>query len=323
MNGAESVISIVDGPVSSAMISGSESSLTLRPATYCGDGERPSVSLASERIAVMVHESQGRTELQHCVGILDSGGTIAWGKHQQYAKGANPSVSANEMWMAIAVFESHDNRLFYKYGIINPETKDVTWGKSYSYGRGEFPAVALRIDGKLVEVHEEKQLFRKGLYYRLGRLDIDKRIVNWEEPVKIGKGKNAKVAVNDEGLVLMVHEHDTATALCYTVGELKDNAIEWGKTHYYDVGTSPCVCFKNWSSQIVEAHQDVASKTLQYRTGVVNATQKIIEWHPDKYKVHKGKSPSIAAGDNWTLVSVQVEASDSLACSVGSISKLQ
>ena len=326
MNGrSQSTISIIDGPISSsAAVSAAEASLSLRPAAYCGDGARPSVSLAGERIAVMVHEGPGGTELQHCVGVLGSEGKVEWGRHQQYAKGINPSVSTNEMWMAVAVHENHgENRLWSKYGIVNPETKEITWGKSYYYGGGMQPSVALRTDGKVVEVHEEKHLFKKSLCYRLGRIDMEKRGFHWGDTVKFcGKATNAKVAVSDEGLVVEVHEHEGDSALCYTVGELKQGHIEWGKTHYYDVGATPCVCIKNWSNQVVEVHQNTKSDTLQYRMGVINLTQKIIEWCPEKFKPHKGKSPAVAAGDNWTLMTVQVEASSSMACSVGSIAKL-
>ena len=274
----------------------------------------------------MVHEGPGGTELQHCVGVLGSEGKVEWGRHQQYAKGINPSVSTNEMWMAVAVHENHgENRLWSKYGIVNPETKEITWGKSYYYGGGMQPSVALRTDGKVVEVHEEKHLFKKSLCYRLGRIDMEKRSFHWGDTVKFcGKATNAKVAVSDEGLVVEVHEHEGDSALCYTVGELKQGHIEWGKTHYYDVGATPCVCIKNWSNQVVEVHQNTKSDTLQYRMGVINLTQKIIEWCPEKFKFkpHKGKSPAVSAGDNWTLMTVQVEASSSMACSVGSIAKL-
>ncbi len=307
---------------SPAKIKGSDG-LVLRAASYCGDGGRPSVALADERIAVLVHEGQGGTELQHCVGVVDAEGKVEWGRHHQCAKGINPCVATNDMWIVVEVHENHgENRLWCKYGIVNPENKEVTWGKSHFYGWGAQPAVALRTDGRLVEVHEERHLFKKSLCYRLGRIDMENRSIHWEEAIKIGKGKNPKVAVSDEGVVIEVHENDSDSGLCYTVGELKENRIEWGEMQKYDVGVAPCVCIKNWSNQIVEVHQDATSETLQYRTGVINLKDKMIDWLPEKVKQHKGKSPGIAVGDNGTLITVQVEASSSMACSVGSIAKL-
>lgn len=327
MNGhrSESAISIIDGPISSsAALTAAEASLKLRPAAYCGDGSRPSVSLAGERIAVMVHTDQSGIELQYCVGVVDSEGRVGWGRHLHFAKGINPSVSTNEMWMAVAVHGNHgESKISSKYGIVNPETKEVTWGKTQNCGGGVRPSVALRTDGRIVEIHEDKHLFKKSMYYRLGQLDIEKRCCRWGDPVKFcNKAENAKVAVSDEGLVVEVHEHEGDSALCYTVGELKERHIEWGKTHYYDVGSAPSVCIKNWSNQLVEVHQNTASDILQYRMGVINLKQKIIEWCPEKFKLQKGKDPSVTAGDNWRLMSVQVEASSSMACSVGSIAKL-
>lgn len=326
MNGrSESTISIIDGPISSsAAHSSAQASLSLRPAAYCGDGGSPSVSLAGERIAVMVHTSQSGTELLHCVGVVNSEGMVEWGRHLQFAKGTNPSVSTNEMWMAVVVHEiSGESKITSKYGIANPQTKEITWGKSQNCGGGMQPSVALRTDGRIVEVHEEKHLFKKSLCYRLGRLNIEKRGVYWDDSVKIcSKATNAKVAVSDERLVVEVHEHEGDSALCYTVGELKERHIEWGRTHYYDVGSAPSVCIKNWSNQLIEVHQNTASDLLQYRMGVINLTQKIIEWCPEKFKLQKGKDPSVTAGDNWTLMTVQVEASSSMACSIGSVAKL-
>jgi hypothetical protein len=326
MNGrAESTISIIDGPISSSTVyTSSEGSLTLRPAEYCGDGGRPSVALVADRIAVMVHASPGGAELQHCVGIVNSEGKVEWGRHLQFAKGANPSVSTNDMWMAVAVYDNNgEGKLCSRYGIVNPETKDITWGKSQSCGSGTQPSVSLRTDGRIVEVHEEKHLFKKSLFYRLGQIDMGRRGVHWEDSVKMcSKATNAKVAVSDEGYVVEVHEHEGDSALCYTVGELRERHIEWGKTHYYDVGSAPSVCIKNWSNQLVEVHQNTGSDVLQYRMGVINLKQMIIEWCPEKFKLQKGKHPSVTAGDNWTLMTVQIEASSSMACSFGTIAKL-
>ena len=325
MNGrSESTVSIIDGPISSSTVfSSSEGSLTLRPAEYCGDGGCPSVSITGEKIAVMVHTSPGGTELQQCVGVIRDDGRVEWGRHLQFAKGMNPSVSTNDMWMAVAVYDNGDNKVSSRYGIVNPETKEITWSKIQNCSGGLQPTVALRTDGRIVELHEEKHLFKKSMFYRLGRIDMDKRGVIWDDSVKIcSKAKNAKIAVSDEELVVEVHEHEGDSALCYTVGELKERHIEWGKTHYYDVGSAPSVCIKNWSNQLIEVHQNTASDMLQYRMGVINLKQKVIEWCPEKFKLQKGKCPSVTAGDNWTLMTVQVEASSSMACSTGSIAKL-
>ena len=327
MNGrrSESTISIIEGPISTtAAFSSGEGSLSLRPAAYCGDGGCPSVSLTGGRIAVMVHTSPAGTEIQHCVGVLDGEGRVEWGRHQQFAKGIAPSISTNEMWMAVTVYDNNgEGKVHCRYGIVNPETKDVTWGKSQTCGSGIQPSVALRTDGRIVELHEEKHLFKKGLFYRLGRIHMERRGVVWEESVKIcSKATNAKVAVSDEDLIVEVHEHEGDSALCYTVGELKERHIEWGKTHYYDVGSAPSVCIKNWSNQLVEVHQNTSSDILQYRMGVINLKQKIIEWCPEKFKLQKGKYPSVTAGESWSLMTVQVEASSSMACSIGSIAKL-
>ena len=326
MNGrAESTISIIDGPISSSTtFTSTEGRLSLRPAEYCGDGGLPSASLVGEKIAVMVHTSAGGTEIQHCVGVVSDGGRVEWGRHLQFAKGVHPSVSTNDMWIAVVLYDRNgEGKLYSRYGIVNPETKEITWGKSQSCGSGTQPTVALRTDGRVVELHEEKHVFKKSLFCRLGRIDMAKRGVHWEDCVKIcSKATNAKIAVSDEGYVVEVHEHEGDSALCYTVGELKERHIEWGKTHYYDVGSAPSVCIKNWSNQLVEVHQNSGSDILQYRMGIINLKQKIIEWCPEKFKLQKGKNPSVTTGDNWTLMTVQVEASSSMACSIGSIAKL-
>ena len=326
MNGrrSESTISIIDGPISSSTVyTSAEGSLTLRPAAYCGDGGHPSVSLVGERIAALVHTSPAGTEVQHCVGVVNRDGQVEWGRHMPFAKGTTPSVATNDMWMAVVVFDNGEGKLCSRYGIVNPEKKGITWGKNQSFGSGTQPSVALRTDGTVVEVHEEKHLFKKSLYYRLGQVDMGRCGVHWQDAVKMcSKATNAKIAVSDEGYVVEVHEHEGDSALCYTVGELKDNHIHWGKTHYYDVGSAPSVCIKNWSNQLVEVHQNTASDILQYRMGIINLKQLIIEWCPEKFKLQKGKSPSVTAGDNWSLMTVQVEASSSMACSTGSIAKL-
>ena len=119
--------------------------------------------------------------------------------------------------------------------------------------------------------------------------------------MKIGKGKNPSVAVNNEGVVLEVHENDSDIRLCYKVGELRENHIEWGEVQKYDVGITPCVCIQNWSIQIVEVHQDTTTETLEYCNGAVDLKGRLINWKTDKQNLINGKCPRIAISESGVL----------------------
>ena len=319
MNGT----AVSDGCASTSKSDAPVDAVVFSTVVYCGEGGRPSVALADERIAVLVHEGQGDAELHHCVGMVGEEGTVEWGNRRQCAKGVNPSVAANDVRIVVEVHENQwENRLWCKYGIVNPDTKELTWSQSQFYGRGTQPTVALRMDGRLVEMHEEKHRFKKHLCYRLGQLDIENQCIRWEESVKIGKGKNPSVAVSDEGVVLEMHENDSDNGLCYTVGELRESHIEWGEVQQYDVGIAPCVCIRNWSNQVLVVHQDATSETLYYHGGLVNLKDRVIDWQPGKHNTMKGKSPGIAIGNSGVMVGVQIQGGSSMACVVGSIPKL-
>ena len=305
---------VTDASTSTLKNSASEAVIAFdNPVVYCGEGKRPSVALAYERIAVLVYEGQAEMELHCCVGVVDEQGAVEWGEHHQSAKGVNPSVASDDMLRVVMVHANdEESKLWCKYGIVNPNTKELTWNQSKFYGRGTQPTVSLRVDGRLVEMHEEKHCFKKHLCYRLGQLDTANQFIHWEEPVKIGKGKNPSVAVSDEGVVLEMHENDSDNGLCYTVGELRESHIEWGEVQQYDVGIAPCVCIRNWSNQVLVVHQDATSETLYYHGGLVNLKDRVIDWQPGKHNTMKGKSPGIAIGNSGVMVGVQIQVSSSI-----------
>ena len=148
-------------------------------AVDCGEGKKPSVALAHEKVVVLVYEGQGEMELHYCVGVVGERGAVEWGKRHQCEKGINPSVASNGMLTVVVVYEDEESKLCCKYGIVNPETKELTWSKSQFYSWGTQPTVALRVDGKVVEMHEEKHCFKKHLYYRLGQLDTENKRIRW------------------------------------------------------------------------------------------------------------------------------------------------
>ena len=282
------------------------------PAVYCGVGKRPSVALAHERIAVLVYEGRAERKLHYCVGEVGEQGVIEWCIHHQCSNGVNPSVASNNMLAVVMVHEDDgESKLWCKCGIVNPDTKELTWSQSQFYGLGTQPTVALRVDGKLVEMHEEKHSFKKHLYYRLGQLDMENQCIHWEESMKIGKGRNPSVTVSDEGVVLEVHENDNDNGLHYSVGELRENHIEWGQVHQYDVGIAPCVCIRNWSNQILVVHQGAKSETIHYRSGIVHLKDRAIDWEPGRHDI-KGKSPRIDIGDSGIMVGVQIQDGSSI-----------
>ncbi|HAG82986.1 MAG TPA: hypothetical protein DCL61_17955 [Cyanobacteria bacterium UBA12227] len=210
-------------------------------------------------------------------------------------------------------------------GILdNPDTRpklpgDSSFGKPENYDPGTQPSVALNDDNVVVEVHQgDWRIFTKNdLAYRAGRVNgknqIDWQPVNAEGELgaKYDTGNNPSVAVNNQGLVVEVHETGTGE-IWYHIAQLKpdkpNNWVEFQSGIYYDKGYSPSVAI-NDNEIVVEVHQSEGLKTdLWYRTGRVNGQK--IDWQPvndsgdQSGKYDKGNNPSVAINNFGRVVEV-------------------
>ena len=123
-----------------------------------------------------------------------------------------------------------DSNLYYQVGVINQVSGETAWGdSSVKYDTGQYPSVALMMMGdKLyaVEVHLSDHF--NNCYYKLGEVITEGKSILWGPTVSLGRGKNPKLAANDNGIVIAVKEMSWAFSdyLQLVIGKFNPNTME-------------------------------------------------------------------------------------------------
>ena len=213
--------------------------------------------------------------------------TLQWSPNEDYDIGQDPSVAAHPSGL---VLEGHrtqaGNTMWYRLGMLNGTS--VTWGGSQrltaTSGLQNWPNVAISKEGYVIFVYSMGDFKRIGnLYYMVGRIDpnggTDQSITWLTDELPIDAGFHSSIAINDNGVILLVFESGTGgNGLYYRVGHLSnpaggDYTIKWDSGKYgthYDAGINPHIALNNLN-EVVEVHQvSSIDDLLHYRRGTVS-----------------------------------------------------
>jgi hypothetical protein len=217
----------------------------------------------------------------------------------KYDDGRKPNIAINNN----AVVEVHESEglshnLWYRVGTPNQAT--VHWGDSHQYDQGSSPAVALNNKNVAVEVHVSEW---HQLWYHVGTVSGKSKSVSWGDSRKYDEGMSMspRVAVNDDGVVVEVHQSQEEDTLWYHLGKVNGSKVDFGeKSRRYDGGVSPAVALNN-HGVVVEVHQSANDATLWYHVGRVAGDE--INWGPSR-KYDDGTQPAVALTDDGFVVEV-------------------
>ena len=281
-------------------------------------GKQPAVAVNKDNVVVEVHQGQVRlttVDLAYRAGeVVKEKNQIDWNQlndkkeqGKKYDTGNNPSVAINNK-VVVEVHETGTGEIWYHTATLkpNPSDKDdrVDFNEGFYYDKGDSPSVAINDDGIVVEVHHSDG----NLWYRAG--EVKGKNINWQ-PVndsgsKIGNynsGNTPSVAINNNGVVVEVHENETGE-IYYHIAFLKsdkpNNWVEFQPGIRYDKGYSPSVAINDNGIVVVIHNSD--ESTLVYCTGQVNTNLNKIDWSKPqtiKYDDKKLSRPKVAC--NTTL----------------------
>ena len=100
-----------------------------------------------------------------------------------------------------------DRGLYYQVGVINQVSEKTTWGDSTKYDTGQYPSVALIMMGdKLYAIETHFSDIFNSCYYTVGEVKTEDKSIQWGSNCRLGRGKNPKIAANDNGVVIAVKE---------------------------------------------------------------------------------------------------------------------
>lgn len=163
---------------------------------------------------------------------LDDGSIVGddnFGKGELYDNGKSPDIALNDRNVVVEVHESQNhNTLWYRVGRVNGST--INWEKnndkeSHEYDKGVLPSVAINDNGLLVEVHKSQGAYNT-LWYNIG--DVAGNEIKWrnEKTKEYDSGIAPSVAINNNGLVVEVHQSQSHDTLWYRVGKVNGDKID-------------------------------------------------------------------------------------------------
>ena len=201
---------------------------------------------------------------------------VNFGEGTMFGYGLYPKVAVNASGLAVEVeqLDGSIGKISYRIGQVSGSS--VTWGDRYEVPIDPFtnlpayrPSVAITKGGQVIIVWSNsagRGASEVLLWYRVGQVDpnggANQRILWLTLPYTWDAGFNSSIAVNDNGLIVGVHESGTnSTGLYYRIGQFTDPPysyyIKWTSGQYgirYTGGVSPNIAINNLN-QVVEVHQ--------------------------------------------------------------------
>lgn len=272
-------------------------------------GEDPDVAVNNLGVVVEVHESPTTYDLWYRVGLI-RGGLIEWGSSHYYDTGIKPSVDLNDDGVVV---EMHSNELgtvlWYHVGEVDVQNRTINFGGAIRHDTGRRPSIAINNRGQVIEVHSSEVCIPNpiedvgcGLWYQVGEVDLAARRIHFGGSHKYDSGLNPSVDLNDDGLLVEVHESQNHDDLWYWTGRLNPAAKTFTKLAHgrYDTGRNPAVAI-NSAGRVVEVHESENTITLWSSIGAISGTDlQLGAAHPYNF----GKVPTVALNDRDEFIAM-------------------
>jgi hypothetical protein len=241
---------------------------------------------------------------------------LTWSPAEKYDAGIQTSVAAHPSGLVLEVHRTQADEqitLWYHVGIFDGTR--VAWGKSQLLPfEGTWPNVAISKEGYVIFVYSDSKFKNNSeLRYAVGKIDVDGGInqsIHWPKSIFFDSGFHSSIAINDNGVILDVHESGSGgTGLYYRVGHLAfsndgDPGISWDSGTNgirYDDGINPHIALNN-RDEAVEVHQVTGEHLLHYRRGPVNGGTIYFGGSP-RYN-NNSIQPAVALLDSGLVVEV-------------------
>jgi len=241
---------------------------------------------------------------------------VQFGPFKNYAYGLRESVAVHSSGLILEFHESQlvNESILYRLGQF--AGTGVIWSESHASGaNGYWPTVAISKEGYVIMVHSN-QSGKNGadLYYQVGRINpyagpIQQTITWLTDFIHWDAGLNSSIAINDNGVIVGVHEAGRGgDGLYYRVGHLRnpaggDYTIQWDSTPWgvrYDTGVNPSIALNNLN-EVVQAHQVPGETLLHYRRGTVVSGGTINFGESRRYDTH-ATQPEVALLDSGLVL---------------------
>ncbi|MCC5612663.1 hypothetical protein LC612_39725 [Nostoc sp. CHAB 5834] len=132
---------------------------------------------------------------------------------------------------------------------------------------------------------------------------MDVNTIQWGSSHKYNNGVTPCIAINNQGVVVAVHQSESRTTLWYHVGRVDGDNIYWGPSLQYDDGVEPSVAITD-GGFVIEVHKSQSTDTLWCHVGTINNDS--INWS-ESFNFDTGSTPSVACNSKLAIQTHQSE----------------
>ena len=226
-----------------------------------------------------------------------------FGKSKKYGSGDNPDISITDNFFVEIHQGSDVPTLSYHVGLI--QGADLTlWGGTLTFdSNGSQPSVAVNRDRYVVETHQDDR-GKSQLYYRLGRVDLNKLEIIWvtKDRASLTEGSYSNLAMNNAGYLVAVHQGDRGK-IYSIVGQLDTGSssptIKWQpRTFYPDLGRRPAISINDMNKAVLVYSRD---DVLYYSVATIDPKTPSISWG-NEIEYDKGQYPDVSLGNDGQVI---------------------
>ncbi|MVA58166.1 hypothetical protein [Agrobacterium vitis] len=189
-----------------------------------------------------------------------------------FANGSHPTITMNGDLVIVAGWSSTaSSNLYYCVGnCYDTDIPTIGWGEQLTYDDGDQATISINDSGYAVSVHRSTT-DSNNLFYRVGKIDKEKYIINWGESIKFNAGTDPFLSINEK-VAVAVWSSTESTNLYYSIGTIDTDklTIKWSSGVKYDAGLHPTVSI-NKENDVILGHASASSTNLYYQYGSVTA----------------------------------------------------
>lgn len=195
---------------------------------------------------------------------------ITWEEEIEHGKGEYVRVGFFEKKGKVYIITVY-KRVFWRGCCyrINELLSDnsIKFGKSHMFCKGVRPSLAVRKDGTVIVVAEERLSYTLRCY--MGKINDSVSKITWKLcPDVIHHGTTPSVAINDTHIILL-YRIRASNSLKYACGRLTDT-VEWKVlSQDFCAGIRPNVTLNN-NQVVITTHMSFTGRSLYFGHGTLN-----------------------------------------------------
>lgn len=234
---------------------------------YYGSGAYPRVSLNNDNVVIAVRKGQFLDRCYYRVGRVDvDARTVAWGPSVYFNVGLYPDVALNSVNTVIALVQDNvfTKHLNYRVGTLDRTNNRVSWkGPKHKAGVYSESSFSLDVNDAGIVVLSFQTPLTHHIHYRVGKVDAEAGMVEWQRSVHKSVGFSPCVSINNSNQVLQIHQSLMKRHLVCNVGVARWSedfkGIDWsteetGVNYRFGKGIYPSVAINDYG-ELVEVHE--------------------------------------------------------------------